>query len=399
MISLTTIERVGELCTGCSSCVEKCPKHSISFVRNEEGFDYPVVDASTCVECGICIEHCHIEKKIGTNQLHEMYAGFGADKQVRHRSSSGGAFATFAHYYIAQRGGIAFGAAIDSHGHVSHRSVEKVEEIVGLQKSKYVQSSTEGVFPEVERCLQSGRAVVFSGCPCQVAGLKAYLGKEYDTLTTIDLICHGVPSPGFWESHIESLIGSSHVESITFRRKDSSARTTFSLDIEGIGVRIRGKDAYDDPYMALFVTGVTLRECCYECHYANSNRVGDITLGDCASSDFYPKFYPWEQLSTIAINTAKGRELWNHVKSGFVFRAIDPIRESSLNAQLSAPSKRPELRSDVFRLIKEKGPEFAAALVSPSRTYCSLIKRVLKHCIPNPVRGRLIWFKAMMLGE
>lgn len=394
-----TIASIGKLCTGCSSCVTVCPKNAISLVRDDEGFAYPVIDYAACVQCGICLKRCHLYNMPKTAGLSEMYAGFYKEKRVRCASSSGGAFAALAYHVVIQKSGVAFGAAIDAQGHVRHQAATDAGEIGALQKSKYVQSDMEGTYLEIERLLRCGRDVLFSGCPCQVAGLRSYLGKDYDSLLTVDLICHGVSSPGFWEAHIKRLLGSSTADSITFRRKDLAARTTFSVDIAGDGIRVKGRNAYDDAFLALFVTGSTLRECCYKCSYANRGRVGDITLGDCASSDCYRKFYPWEQLSTIAINTPKGKALWQQVEDEFCYRPIDPKKEAALNSQLASPSRRPELRNDVFRIVAQDGEDRASAMVSPPRTFRTYVKRVVKSCIPNPVRGRLIWLKAMVFGE
>ena len=398
MDSIVTVERIGKRCTGCAACVSACPESCISFVRDEEGFPYPVIDRTSCVECGVCLGHCHLCSTPDMIEMDEVYAGFFKDKRARRSSSSGGAFFAFSRFVISEQG-VVFGAALDSRSRVSHRSVESLDVLQLLQKSKYVQSDTEGVYQEVKRLLADGRNVLFSGCPCQVAGLKSYLGRDYEGLITVDLICHGVPSPGAWEDHIDGLLGSSSADSITFRRKDYTARTTFSLDIEGDGFKVRGRDAYDDAFLALFVMGATLRESCYECPYASCRRVGDITLGDCASSDCYRGFYPWEQLSTIAINTPKGRELWGQVKKDFCFRSIDAEKEIALNAQLTSPSKRPACRDGIFKDIEKEGESVVANRLSPARTFGMRAKRVIKHCVPNLVRGRLIWLRAMVLGE
>lgn len=395
MTSNQDISCVGRACTGCAACSDACPVDSISMVPDAEGFVYPSINGASCLACGKCLRVCPAVNGCTLRPISNMYAAFSNDHQLRNESSSGGVFSTCARY-VVDHGGIVVGAAVDSTGHVYHRLITNSNEISFLQKSKYVQSDCQGIYSQIKKCLKSGRRVLFSGCPCQVAGLISYLGKAYDNLITMDLICHGVPSPRVWEDHVESITGGKPAQSITFRRKDVSARTTFSLDISAPGLRYKGRDEFDDPYMALFVTGSANRESCYTCKYASSERVGDVTIGDCASSNCYPQFYPWVQLSSISLNTEKARNFWSEVESLFTFVPIDYQREIQLNAQLSHPVVRPGLRDNVYRRIHEMGIASVAADVTPSRTIKKKIKRVVKYLVPNVVRGRLIKLKAMV---
>lgn len=392
------ISKIGLACTGCAVCSDSCPVGAISMKRIVDGFPYPEIDGDSCISCGKCYKVCPAAHEVDSNSIEIMYAAFSNDDKVREESSSGGVFATCAKY-VVEHGGLAVGAAIDARGRVSHCIVDNIVDLHKLQKSKYVQSDTEGIYQQVRTALLSGRRVLFSGCPCQVAGLLSFLGREYPNLITMDLICHGVPSPRIWEEHVHSITNGVPADSISFRRKDSLARTTYAVDVSAPGVHYKGRDEFDDPYMALFVTGSANRESCYSCSYASKDRVSDITIGDCASSNCYPGFYPWVQLSSIAPITVKGHNFWLEVASLFTSIQIDHEREIRLNAQLSRPSSRPALRDDVYRTIAESGLTSAAEPVTPKRSVKTRLKRVIKIVVPNKVRGRLIRLKAKLHGR
>lgn len=392
------ISRIGAACTGCSACAAACPVDAIHMARDKEGFAYPQIAEDACIDCGKCLKVCPAAHPLEAHPITSMFAAFCRDEELRAQSSSGGVFAACARHVVAS-GGVAVGASIDEFGHVAHRVVDSIDQIGLLQKSKYVQSDTEGVYREIKTRLNQGTRVLFSGCPCQVAGLLSYVGGARDNLLTMDLICHGVPSPGAWEGHVHAITGGAPASIITFRRKDRSARTTYSVDVDAPGVRYRGRDEFDDPYMALFVTGSANRESCYSCAYARSERVGDITIGDCASSNCYPAFYPWIQLSSVSLNTPKGAAFWDEVVDFFEFTSIEAEREIRLNAQLSHPSQRPKLRDGVYARIAREGIDAAAAPVTPPRTLKTRIKRIVKMVVPNAVRGRLIRLKAGLHGR
>ena len=392
------ISCVGEACTGCAACSDACPVDAISMMRDADGFAYPSIDHASCMACGKCVRVCPAVNRCSAHPISQMYAVFANDRLLRNESSSGGVFAASARYVVAH-GGVVVGASTDSSGHVSHCLFSGPENISTLQKSKYVQSDSEGIYRQVKDCLEDGGRVLFSGCPCQVAGLNAYLGKAYGNLITMDLICHGVPSPGAWERHVASITDGKPAQSITFRRKDAAARTTYSVDIVAPGVQYKGRDEFDDPYMALFVTGSANRESCYVCKFASCERVGDITIGDCASSNCYPRFYPWIQLSAISLNTEKGKEFWAEIENLFTVTPIDPQREIRLNAQLSHPVVRPDIRDGIYGRINERGIASVAADVTPPRTLKKKLKRVVKFLVPNVIRGRLINLKAIVHGR
>ena len=186
-------------CSGCHACYEVCPQQSITMQADSEGFTYPVVDIGTCTDCGLCERICpilHPQKEIHDS---EGFACMNRCVGDRLMSSSGGVFSLLAEQVIA-KGGVVFGALFDEHFRVVHAPIRSMEELGRLRGSKYVQSDISGVFPLVREALSHDTAVLFSGTPCQIAGLRAYLGREYDKLLCVDLVCHGVPSPRIWDA-------------------------------------------------------------------------------------------------------------------------------------------------------------------------------------------------------
>ena len=389
---------IGKKCTGCSACADACPIDAIRMKRDFEGFAYPSVNDEECIKCGKCAKVCPVANLCRTTPISSMFAVFSNDEILRMNSSSGGVFAACAKHVIEQ-GGVAVGAAIDQYGHVAHRLVSSAKDVGLLQKSKYVQSDALGIYRQVKQKLECGNRVLFSGCPCQVAGLLSFLGKDYPNLVTMDLICHGVPSQGVWEDHVFELTDGNPATSISFRRKDATARTTFSVDVVSQNRTYKGRDEYDDPYMALFVAGAANRESCYVCPYANNERVGDLTIGDCASSDCYPSFYPWVQLSSVSPNTSKGMAFWDEMQPLLEMMPINHEREIRLNAQLSSPVKRPALRDEVYKQIYSVGLSSAAVAVTPVRSIKTRMKRVVKLIVPNVVRGHLKMLNAKIHGR
>ena len=185
-----------EECCGCTACAEKCPKRCISMQPDAEGFLYPVVDASLCIECGLCEKVCPVLHRYGAPEPASVraYACCNRDEPVRMASSSGGVFSLLAGE-VLDKGGVVFGARFDHDFSVVHDSVEEIAGLGTLRGSKYTQSRIEGSFRRAESLLKAGREVLFVGTSCQIAGLKRFLGRPYANLLAVDVLCHGVPSP------------------------------------------------------------------------------------------------------------------------------------------------------------------------------------------------------------
>ena len=196
---MENISRIKEKCVGCKSCEQSCPKHCISMVENKEGFWYPSVDEKSCIECKVCLKKCPVENtEFHRNEPHKVWAWRNKNDVDIMRSASGGA-ADSAAKTILQMGGVVYGAAYDEQLAVSHIEVTDEAEREKLQSSKYVQSDPKDSYTKVKQRLSEGKTVLFTGTPCQIAGLYAFLGGNPENLYTVDLICHGVPSPKFFK--------------------------------------------------------------------------------------------------------------------------------------------------------------------------------------------------------
>ena len=235
------------LCCGCTACASVCPKQCITMQEDEEGFLYPVVNASLCIDCNLCQKVCSELHHMNVRMPLHVYAAKHKDEQVRLASSSGGIFTLLAEKIIDE-GGVVFGARFDARWEVVHDYTETKEGLAVFRGSKYVQSRLEDCYYKVKSFLQQGRKVMFSGTPCQIAGLKNYLRKDDDNLLTVDVVCHGVPSPKVWRMYLNEIIarkskknsvlshhsnGKVKIQSIDFRSKSSGwKRYSFALSSE-----------------------------------------------------------------------------------------------------------------------------------------------------------------------
>lgn len=270
-------------CTGCSACQQSCKHDAITMVRDAEGFLIPEINYNNCIQCGLCQKRCP-----EINPLQRLdYSGQDAyaliSKTDRKVSSSGGAFSVFARWVI-QQGGVVFGASIDDKFKVSHIAIERVEELYLLRGSKYVQSDLGNSYMKVKDFITNGRMVLFSGTGCQVAGLYAYLGgKRYEGLLyTLDLVCHGTPSQGMFDSYLEKLqkklaLTGENMKGFRFRKLDSWSIVP-AVQLSESKERILALS--ENVFMDAFFDGLTFRESCYNCQYCNTQRIGTFTIAD-----------------------------------------------------------------------------------------------------------------------
>lgn len=190
-----------KLCCGCNACVQRCPKQCISVQKDEEGFLYPIVDLSICIDCGLCEKVCLVLNQGSERNPIEVFAAVNKDDSIRMQSSSGGIFTALAEQIIQEKG-VVFGARFDEKWEVKHDYTETIEGLKAFRGSKYVQSRIGDTFSKAEFFLKAGRKVMFTGTPCQIAGLRLFLRKEYENLLAVDIICHGVPSPLVWRKYL-----------------------------------------------------------------------------------------------------------------------------------------------------------------------------------------------------
>lgn len=273
-----------DLCTGCQACVNACPKSALTMKEDRLGSFFPEVDSEKCVSCGLCEKSCPIihEQEIPSSDT-DVFAV--VSKEDQNLSSSGGAFSVFARY-VLQKNGIVYGAAMGEDLQVRHISAESLDELKKLRGSKYVHSFVGDSYKSVKENLKKGRLVLFSGTPCQVAGLYSYLGKNRyeDLLITLDLVCHGVPSQAFFNAYIKKLekevckSENKHIASYRFRKLDAwDYRPSYLLNGNKSWHAVRLEK---NAYMAAFFKGLSYRENCFQCKFANLNRVGTFTIAD-----------------------------------------------------------------------------------------------------------------------
>lgn len=329
-------------CCGCTACASACPKHCIVLKEDEQGFLYPRVDESKCIDCHLCEKVCPVLKPFEKQNPQEVFAIINPDEEIRLASSSGGVFTALAKQ-ILHAGGIVFGAAFDDNWQVHHISVTKVEDLALLRSSKYVQSRIEKTYTVVEEYLKKGTQVLFSGTPCQIAGLKHYLRKEYDNLLSVDVVCHGVPSPLVWEKYLETLIRpkggdgkntvlsslnvSPPIGGITFRDKrngwqkygfvvrrsgDQREPEKFGLSSIYANNEIIRESHNENIYMRGFLKNLYLRPSCFECPSRCGKCASDLTLGDFWNiDDICPKVNDDKGVSLVLVNTEKGGRILN----------------------------------------------------------------------------------------
>lgn len=326
-----------EKCSGCYACVNICPNASVEMRENAYGFLYPEINQDTCVNCGLCVKTCPMVNFRELNKVCNVYACINNNESDYNTTTSGGVATLFARKVISQ-GGVVYGVAMDKSMEAKHIRVTEQADIELLKGSKYVYSTIGHTYSSVKSDLLEGKKVLFIGRPCQIDGLKNYLGKEYTDLFTCDLICHGVPSTKFLKEHINNVCGNSTIDNISFRDKQG-----FYLTLrEEKEVVYRKRNFYDVFYMG-FLKGLLFRDNCYHCRYAQQNRVGDITLGDFWGFDREKKPFPVKTtagLSLVMINTINGKKLFEECQENMIFQERTLEEAINGNKQLRSPSAR-----------------------------------------------------------
>lgn len=340
-------------CTACGACEQICPFHAISMIEGDEGFVYPQVNEDLCRKCNKCVKHCPSINKIYKTMPLETILVVSKDK-LREKSASGGAFITIAKYFIDELNGVVFGCILDKYMTCRHAEAVTIEELLPMQNSKYIQSNVGDCYKMAEMRLIEGRHVLFTGTPCQIAGLKTYLSKDYDNLLTVEIICHGVPNQKYWKQYIENLRRAGEVNSYFFRNRAN--RATYEATFEAT-FEVKGKTKHiyclKDPYYGPFVKSESYRPSCYYCQYARMERQSDITIGDCDSNNYYPDFYPLEEKSIILLNTSKSLLTLKELQDKFNTTSLDYKIESMINTPLSHPSYMPLLRDELYKDLEK----------------------------------------------
>lgn len=345
-----------EDCCGCGACANACSQDAISFSTNKYGFLYPVIDEKKCIECGKCKKTCDFQKKneIGQQPL-KGFAAKHKDKSINLCSTSGGVFTALSEWVI-DKGGVVYGCVLNDDIKAVHRSAEKVEQLSPMRGSKYVQSDTAFVYREIKERLKEGRYVLFTGTPCQVAALKAYLGTtNTEKLISVDIICHGVPNAMTLRKYADLLEKKYHrkIIQVHFRNKRFEwERPVISVDFQDGGEKWWFSTV--DVYYHHFLNGNLQRPSCFNCKYACCQRTGDITVGDFwGYKKAGLKMQPNTGISCCLVNSPKGITIFNQLDIETEEVTPDTIIQG--NAHLRRPAKKGKEWDTIMGIIQNDG--------------------------------------------
>lgn len=355
-----------EDCCGCSACFNICPVQAITMQEDREGFKYPKIDERSCINCGKCEKACPVlHAETAGRTLHPaFYAVWNRQDEARLSSSSGGVFRVLAEDVLAD-GGVVYGAAFDVHNRLRHVRAESADALVPLTGSKYVQSEIGTAFCQVRADLKNGRRVLFTGTPCQVAGLYAFLGGDDANLLTADVLCHGVPSPAVFERYLESL-GVGEKCRIEFRNKDNGWKKYEVV----VGDRVH-ETFRANAYMKGFLSNLYLRPSCASCRFVGCRRPGDLTLGDFWGAGNFRKRYDDDKgTSLVLLNSPKARSIFQTLQGKFSLAEQVPSDSAvPFNPSLVHASKPDARRAAFFDDFKagKSWEELAASYITTEK--------------------------------
>lgn len=349
-------------CCGCEACIQVCPNQAIRMIEDKEKFRYPVIDKELCVNCKLCERVCpEVNKPFFNTENKYVYGGYNLDRKIRFESTSGGAFSSIVDAFCDENY-VIFGAKARGLT-VFHRYVIDKRKINEFRKSKYSQSIIGNSYTQVKQFLMTGKKVLFSGTPCQVAGLNNFLrlyGTKTDKLLTVEVVCEGIPTPLYmkkYDQYLENKYGEK-IDCIDYRYKGISLFSRGRWDFEAMRVRLKNNkilevDRWFNPFWSIWLKHLMSRPSCYKCLYAREERTADITLGDLWGVHIYcPELYGGNGgASLIIANNNKGKEIVKKTQSGMYgheLRFEDALRyQGPLRGHISSNSLRSECIHDL----------------------------------------------------
>ena len=374
-----------ENCTGCSACFNSCAHSAITMEEDKEGFLIPVVDESKCVDCNLCTKKCPV---INNPQFEEVekkvYAAYNLNKEQHQKSASGGLFSAFANYFYQLENGVVCASAFDENLNLKIKTSTCKEDLRQLRGSKYVQSEPGQIYKNIRKLLLEDKRVFFLGTPCQVAGLRSYLGKEYQNLFTIDLVCHGVPSPRLFKSYLKAIGVSDKLEYENYYFRNQYNSVYYTNSVKPKGDKIRKIPYMQHSYTCAFLKGWIQRESCYNCHFTGEHRQGDCTICDfwgilSGKTPFKGKVSMG--VSMIMTNTEKGKAMFDKIKNQLYFE--EKTYEDAIidNHNLIHPDMRPKERDFVYEELSNLSPmefmeKYNCKLFVPTPLWKRVIKRL-----------------------
>jgi coenzyme F420-reducing hydrogenase beta subunit len=371
-----------EDCCGCTACQQICPTSSIEMKPDEEGFLYPEINQEACSDCGLCRKVCAFQNGYDTSNNFTspyVYAVKHKKEDVRMASSSGGIFSAISDY-ILDNDGLVCGVAFDENMNVVHKIASTKEERDEFRGSKYVQSNLNNVYSEIKDLLKQNKVVLFTGTPCQNAGLKSYLhlaNAKMGNLVLCDIVCHGTPSPLLWMDHINFLEKKNNGKLIkhSFRYKKAGWRgyNVYALFDNGKN-KLNSTDV--KTYANIFSSDMALRPSCYNCKYCNLFRTGDITIADFWGIEkSMPDFDDNKGISLVLINTAEGQKLFENIKKNLIYKENNA--KDCLQPNLQYPSKVSEKREQFWEDYRLNGYEYIVKKYA-GYNYKSMLKGIIK---------------------
>ncbi len=349
-------------CTGCGACLKACKFGAMRMRRDDEGFLYPEIDDVRCTHCNACRRLCPVDRA-AERPWRQALAARAQDGDVREASSSGGVFTLLARQIHAQ-GGTVFGAAFAPDFTLRHIQADDEAGLAALRGSKYLQSDLGDAFAQVEAALQAGRKALFCGTPCQVAGLYAYLDDAPERLTTIDLVCHGTPSPTVFAAYLVEMERQkgAKVTRFSFRDKQRGWKDFCVAATFDDGTTYAAGQT-EDPFMIAFLRNLCLRPCCHQCPFSGEKRQADLTLADLwGAQQVLPDWDDDRGLSMVLIGSGQGQALFDAAASGMRQTPVDPLACLRFNPSITAPVPPHERRARFFAVFHKRG--FSAALAA-----------------------------------
>lgn len=398
-------------CCGCAACAQRCPKQCITMQADGEGFLYPVIDAGACIECGLCEKACPVINQEEPQKPIKTYAAYNKDEATRMESSSGGIFTLLAENTI-KNGSVVFGVKFNEEWMPEFSHTDTIEGIAAFRGSKYVQAIVGNAYREAEKFLKAGREVLFSGTPCQTAGLKRYLRKKYDNLLTVDIICHGVPSPKVWDMYLKETcsrlsgtmpegknsVGSANggtykscIETISFRSKITGwKKYSFLLKLNFSNCDGKNTVVFSEPneknnFMRAFLSDTILRPSCYACPAKQGKSHSDITIADFwGINTIDPSFDDNKGCGLILVNTPKGIDAYKGLN---VFSKEKRFEEGIMCNSAYYKSCLPHPKRKIFFDGLDKAKDISSHIDKTLQTsLCTRVKNFIKRCVKAILR-------------
>lgn len=387
MINITNKQN----CCGCSACAQRCPKQCISMQADSEGFLYPKVDMGVCIDCHLCEKVCPVINPNEPRTPLGVYAAKNANDEVRMASSSGGIFTCLAQRVLAD-GGVVFGARWDDDWNVVHDYTEQQDGLPQFCSSKYLQSVIGDNYQKAEQFLKAGRKVMFTGTPCQIAGLRQFLRKDYDNLLAVEVICHSVPSAGVWQQYLHEKLRAlgwkkSDIHRITFRNKATGWKS-YSFLIENYTGDAFMELGSANTFMRGFLADLYTRPSCTACPAKQLKSGSDITLGDFwGIGTLKPELDDDKGLSVIVVNTAKGKDAIYNI--GVKLHSVAYEALTQRNPALITPVAMQPKRTAFFCKDGQTVEQKVKRLAKEPFSLRVFISRILHRCIPNALIEKL----------